>query len=138
MTSLFTDVFRRADKNDDGKIDRQEFDSFFGDERITDAELANRFRECDEDRSNNIDHAELIKFFGQGIGGNYRSLFQSLETIHAQLGDALRTSFATHSEHKDAVALFKERFLLREIAHQLETLHAVTESGLRGVRCGGH
>lgn len=50
-----------------------------------------------------------------------------------QLNQALRTSHATHSKGKDATELFKERFYLRELANQLDTLQSSAASGLRGV-----
>jgi len=133
ISGLFTDVFRRADKNDDGRIDVPEFAAFFADDRTTKEELDNCFKICDEDKSNNIDHSELIKFFSSGIGGSYTSLFQTLEKIHLQFGQTLRASYDAHTADKNPTELFKERFLLREFIHQLETLQHNAESALRGV-----
>jgi hypothetical protein len=133
ISGLFTDVFRRADKSDDGRIDVAEFNSFFADDRTTDEDMRAHFATCDEDHSGNIDHAELTKFFGGGIGKSYVDLFKTLETLHLQFGDALRSSYDAHTTAKSATELFKERFLLREFVHQLQNLDHNAESALRGV-----
>lgn len=133
QNALFEDVFRRADKNDDGKIDVPEFKLFFGDDRATDQQLEQYFGHCDEDKNGNIDHSELISFFSSGIGSNYSDIFVSLQNLHSQINKALLQSHQTHTKDKNEEELFKERFFLRELSHQLETLQHSAASGLRGI-----
>eukprot|EP00019_Armaparvus_languidus_P002523 CAMPEP_0168592590 /NCGR_PEP_ID=MMETSP0420-20121227/7823_1 /TAXON_ID=498008 /ORGANISM="Pessonella sp." /LENGTH=300 /DNA_ID=CAMNT_0008628607 /DNA_START=23 /DNA_END=922 /DNA_ORIENTATION=+ len=131
---LFEDVFRRADKNDDGKLDVPEFHEFFGDNYTTEEDLTTFFKSVDTDQNGGIDHSELINFFSSGeIGKNYSQIFSTLETLHSQLNKALVASHSLHAKEKNPQELFKERFFLRELSHQLETLQQTSESGFRGV-----
>eukprot|EP01108_Squamamoeba_japonica_P001671 TRINITY_DN1731_c0_g2_i1.p1 TRINITY_DN1731_c0_g2~~TRINITY_DN1731_c0_g2_i1.p1 ORF type:complete len:336 (-),score=195.87 TRINITY_DN1731_c0_g2_i1:30-992(-) len=132
---LFADVFRRADKNDDGKIDMPEFEEFFGDDRVTKEQLETLFKTADTDGNGNIDTQELVSFFKGGVGEHYAPLFASLEAAHAELSAAMR---ASHAEHAKATeprheVLFKERFYLRELTAQFESLARTTEASLAGV-----
>jgi Ca2+-binding EF-hand superfamily protein len=54
-TALFLDVFRRADKNDDGKVSLTEFTSYFEDEHLSNVEMNQLFDQIDTDNSKNID-----------------------------------------------------------------------------------
>jgi Ca2+-binding EF-hand superfamily protein len=49
--SIFHDVFRRADKNDDGALTLEEFKDFFTDGILSDEELERLFHEIDVDKS---------------------------------------------------------------------------------------
>lgn len=137
--ALFADVFKRADKNDDARIDLGEFVDFFGDAHASAGELAALFAAADTDKSSNIDHKELIAFFGAGgAGRTYTPIFATLERLHAELNAALVASHAANASldaHSDAgkTELFKERFFLREIAAQLDTLQRTADIGLAGV-----
>merc|ERR1712224_70734 len=131
---LFQDVFRRADKNDDNQIDLAEFESFFGDDRISKQDLKQFFEECDLNKDKAIDLDELIKFFGDNdVGQNYAPLFATIQSLHMQFNNALKASHAMHTAKADTKQLFRERFFLRELAHQLESLQTIAEASLRGV-----
>jgi quinol monooxygenase YgiN len=92
------------------------------------------FERCDTDKSKNIDHGELISFFSAGaVGTTYAPIFATLERIHSELNAALIASHAANSSAPQPEQLFKERFFLREIASQLETLQRTADIGLRGV-----
>jgi hypothetical protein len=133
--ALFGDVFKRADKNDDARIDYAEFVEFFGDSFASNAELAQFFAAADTDASKNIDHKELSSFFAAGVAGRtYTPIFATLERLHAELNAALVASHANNQlSSGNATELFKERFFLREIASQLETLQHTADIGLAGV-----
>lgn len=139
--ALFADVFKRADKNDDARIDLGEFVEFFGDAHSSASELAALFAAADTDKSANIDHKELIAFFGASAAGRtFTPIFATLERLHAELNAALVASHAANAALGDAVSgapakaeLFKERFFLREIAAQLDTLQRTADMGLAGV-----
>jgi len=124
----------KLNENDDSKIDYPEFKEFFGDAHASENDVKTFFERCDTDKSKNIDHAELITFFSTGnVGKTYTPIFATLERMHAELNAALIASHAANSANKDPTELFKERFFLREIANQLETLQGTAEIGLRGV-----
>lgn len=57
------------------------------------------------DKSGNIDHAELVKYFSSGIGQNYKQIFATLEQLHGQMSEAIRKSYEFHSTNKDATEL---------------------------------
>ncbi|KYO25434.1 hypothetical protein Y1Q_0017021 [Alligator mississippiensis] len=50
-TSVILDIFRRADKNDDGKLSLEEFQAFFSDGTLNEEELEKLFHTIDSDNT---------------------------------------------------------------------------------------
>lgn len=50
-TSVILDIFRRADKNDDGKLSLEEFQAFFSDGTLNEEELEKLFHAIDSDNT---------------------------------------------------------------------------------------
>ncbi|KAL9975483.1 hypothetical protein ACROYT_G012645 [Oculina patagonica] len=57
--SIFLDVFRRADKNDDGALSFEEFKAFFSDGILSKKDLEKLFHDIDTHKTNNLDTSEL-------------------------------------------------------------------------------
>uniref|UniRef100_A0A3B1JEA9 EF-hand domain-containing protein n=1 Tax=Astyanax mexicanus TaxID=7994 RepID=A0A3B1JEA9_ASTMX len=57
--SIFHDIFRRADKNDDGKLSFEEFKAYFADGILTTDELQELFYSIDGRQANNLDTDKL-------------------------------------------------------------------------------
>uniref|UniRef100_A0A8C5HZ52 N-terminal EF-hand calcium-binding protein 1-like n=1 Tax=Gouania willdenowi TaxID=441366 RepID=A0A8C5HZ52_GOUWI len=49
--NIFHDIFRRADKNDDGKLSFEEFNAYFADGVLTTEELKELFHSIDEQQN---------------------------------------------------------------------------------------
>ncbi|KAM9524738.1 N-terminal EF-hand calcium-binding protein 3-like [Salvelinus alpinus] len=56
---IFKDIFRRADKNDDGKLSFDEFNAYFADGILTTEELQELFYSIDGRQNNNLDTDKL-------------------------------------------------------------------------------
>uniref|UniRef100_A0A452UKL3 EF-hand domain-containing protein n=1 Tax=Ursus maritimus TaxID=29073 RepID=A0A452UKL3_URSMA len=65
-------IFRRADKNDDGKLSLEEFQLFFADGVLNEKELEDLFHTIDSDNTNHVDTKELCgkcpALGGPGLG----------------------------------------------------------------------
>jgi len=59
ISSRQLQVFRRADKNDDGSLSLEEFQTFFADGVLSSRELEELFRQIDTHKTNNLDTSEL-------------------------------------------------------------------------------
>ncbi|XP_022108117.1 N-terminal EF-hand calcium-binding protein 1-like isoform X2 [Acanthaster planci] len=118
--SIFLDVFRRADKNDDNCLSWDEFRSFFTDGVLTSSELDTLFHEIDTHNTTNIDTGELCTYFSKHLGP-YREIFAALEDINSSVSTALQTT-ATEYPEKNFQDQFCVRFLLKEVQTQLAAL----------------
>jgi len=129
---LFTDIFRRADKNDDGKISLEEFFTYFGDNILSDSEILALFESIDSNKNHNIEVEELIEYFQKGFGP-YSPLFIMLEGGHKAVKDVLTTlsqsyiSLSCTDQHK-------VRFYLQEFLHQIEMLHKAIHRALKTIK----
>ncbi|CAL8380613.1 unnamed protein product [Boreogadus saida] len=56
---IFHDIFRRADKNDDGKLTFEEFNTYFADSILTTEELQELFCSIDGRQNDNLDTEKL-------------------------------------------------------------------------------
>ncbi|KAB1273204.1 N-terminal EF-hand calcium-binding protein 2 [Camelus dromedarius] len=80
-TSVILDIFRRADKNDDGKLSLEEFQLFFADGVLNEKELEDLFHTIDSDNTNHVDTKELCDYFVDHMG-DYEDVLASLETLN--------------------------------------------------------
>ncbi|XP_013412335.1 N-terminal EF-hand calcium-binding protein 1-like [Lingula anatina] len=124
--SIFLDVFRRADKNDDGALSLEEFRAFFADGVITDEELGNLFRDIDTHKTNNLDTGELCTYFSQHLGP-FKEMFGALEDLNHSMTKALNQS-AQQYPTASFIEQFVSRFLMREMLNQLVAVQKPVET----------
>ncbi|NWT81445.1 NECA3 protein, partial [Lanius ludovicianus] len=122
---IFHDIFRRADKNDDGKLSFEEFKNYFADGILSSEELWELFSGIDRRHSDNVDTEKLCDYFSAYLG-EYRNVLSALETLNAAVLAAMdKTKLRYESSSK--MEQFLTRFLLRETMHQLQSLQASLE-----------
>ncbi|XP_028301536.1 N-terminal EF-hand calcium-binding protein 1-like [Gouania willdenowi] len=118
--NIFHDIFRRADKNDDGKLSFEEFNAYFADGVLTTEELKELFHSIDEQQNKNLDTEKLSDYFSQHLG-EYLNVFSALESLNVAISKAVDK---TKEEYEDSSVLgqFVTRFMLRETSNQLLSL----------------
>ncbi|XP_031458970.1 N-terminal EF-hand calcium-binding protein 3 [Phasianus colchicus] len=122
---IFHDIFRRADKNDDGKLSFEEFKNYFADGILSSEELWELFSGIDRRHSDNVDTEKLCDYFSAYLG-EYRNVLSALETLNSAVlaaMDKTKLSYETSSKMEQ----FLTRFLLRETMHQLQSLQGSLE-----------
>ncbi|CAB1415559.1 unnamed protein product [Pleuronectes platessa] len=85
---IFHDIFRRADKNDDGKLSFEEFNTYFADGILTTEELQELFFSIDGRQSNNLDTVKLSDYFSQHLG-EYLNVLSALESLNGAILKAM-------------------------------------------------
>ncbi|XP_032226476.1 N-terminal EF-hand calcium-binding protein 1 isoform X2 [Nematostella vectensis] len=118
--SIFLDVFRRADKNDDGALSWEEFSSFFSDGILSTEDLKKLFAEIDTHNTSNIDTSELYEYFKKEMGP-FEEVFAGLEEMNSAVSNALIQSAKLYPE-KRFFGKFATRFLLKEVLGQMNSL----------------
>ncbi|NXS98455.1 NECA3 protein, partial [Jacana jacana] len=122
---IFHDIFRRADKNDDGKLSFEEFKNYFADGILSSEELWELFSGIDRRHSDNVDTEKLCDYFSAYLG-EYRNVLSALEALNSAVlvaMDKTKLRYETSSKMEQ----FLTRFLLRETMHQLQSLQASLE-----------
>ncbi|XP_043544515.1 N-terminal EF-hand calcium-binding protein 1-like [Chiloscyllium plagiosum] len=61
--SIFRDILRRADKNDDGKLSFDEFKAYFTDGVLNSEEMHELFRTIDSNNTDNLNIEEICVYF---------------------------------------------------------------------------
>ncbi|EGD76134.1 hypothetical protein PTSG_00841 [Salpingoeca rosetta] len=115
--ALLEDMFRRADKNDDGRLSYDEFVAFFDDESLGEEEMKELFGRIDTDGNGYIDTTELAQWFTANLGGT-RTLFDHLEQLTLNLRHSLEYAHQV-SEGDDKMTKATTAFLLRQAGSQL-------------------
>lgn len=128
---LFSDVFRRADKNDDGLLSVDEFEDYFKDDLLTQTDLLHIFGAVDTDKSKDISLDELFTFFQQDFDP-FAKLFSSLENMHKSLSECLQSCSQKYHQ-QDFFQQFKSRFFLREFESQLSSLKRPVQVAIEGM-----
>ncbi|GFN79207.1 N-terminal EF-hand calcium-binding protein 1 [Plakobranchus ocellatus] len=124
--TIFLDVFRRADKNDDGFISWEEFVSYFADGVMGKEELQTLFDEIDSHNTNNIDTNELCTYFSQHLG-EFKEIFSLLEEMNKKMTNVLYGTAKVYQE-SNRTDKFVKRFLMREILNQMSALQRPVEA----------
>ncbi|XP_009580136.1 PREDICTED: N-terminal EF-hand calcium-binding protein 3-like, partial [Fulmarus glacialis] len=75
-------IFRRADKNDDGKLSFEEFKNYFADGILSSEELWELFSGIDRCHSDNVDTEKLCDYFSAYLG-EYRNVLSALEALNS-------------------------------------------------------
>ncbi|XP_034862010.1 N-terminal EF-hand calcium-binding protein 3 [Mirounga leonina] len=123
--ALFQDVFRRADKNDDGKLSFEEFQNYFADGVLSPGELRELFNGIDGHSTNNLETERLCDYFSEHLGV-YRPVLAALESLNCAVLTAMDTTKLEY-ERASKVGQFVTRFLLRETVSQLQALQSSLE-----------
>uniref|UniRef100_A0A8D0B857 N-terminal EF-hand calcium binding protein 3 n=1 Tax=Salvator merianae TaxID=96440 RepID=A0A8D0B857_SALMN len=123
--AIFHDVFRRADKNDDGKLSFEEFKNCCADGILSSEELWELFRGIDRRQSGNLETEKFCEYFSEHLG-EYRHVLSALEQLNTAVLSAMdKTKLVYESSSK--MEQFVTRFLLRETMNQLQSLHVSLE-----------
>ncbi|KAA0710527.1 N-terminal EF-hand calcium-binding protein 1 [Triplophysa tibetana] len=127
--SIFLDILRRADKNDDGKLSFDEFKAYFSDGVLSGDELKELFHMIDTHKTDNVDTDELCEYFSQHLG-EYENVLGALEDINTSI---LKAMDKTKKEYQEATHLeqFVTRFLLKETTSQLQSLQSSLECAMK-------
>ncbi|XP_007932759.1 N-terminal EF-hand calcium-binding protein 3 [Orycteropus afer afer] len=123
--ALFQDVFRRADKNDDGKLSFEEFQNYFADGVLSPGELRELFIGIDGHPTDNLETEKLCDYFSEHLGV-YRPVLAALESLNHAVLTAMDTTKQEY-ERASKVEQFVTRFLLRETVGQLQALQTSLE-----------
>ncbi|XP_066438309.1 N-terminal EF-hand calcium-binding protein 2 isoform X2 [Eleutherodactylus coqui] len=129
--SVILDIFRRADKNDDGKLSLEEFQAFFSDGTLNEEELEKLFHTIDSDNTNNVDTRELCDYFANHMG-DYEDVLSSLETLNLSILKAMDYTKKVYEKGTN-VDQFVTRFLLKETANQIQSLLSSVESAVDAI-----
>ncbi|XP_028853312.1 N-terminal EF-hand calcium-binding protein 1 [Denticeps clupeoides] len=129
--SIFHDIFRRADKNDDGKLSFEEFKAYFADGILTTEELQELFYSIDGRQTNNLDTDKLSDYFSQHLG-EYMNVLSALEKLNIAILNAMDK---TKEEYQGSSVLgqFVTRFMLRETSSQLLSLQMSLQCAMEAV-----
>ncbi|XP_076989780.1 N-terminal EF-hand calcium-binding protein 2 [Tamandua tetradactyla] len=130
-TAVILDIFRRADKNDDGKLSLEEFQLFFADGVLNEKELEDLFHTIDSDNTNHVDTKELCDYFVEHMG-DYEDVLASLETLNHSVLKAMGYTKKVY-EGGSNVDQFVTRFLLKETAIQIQSLLSSVESAVEAI-----
>ncbi|XP_028696526.2 N-terminal EF-hand calcium-binding protein 2 isoform X2 [Macaca mulatta] len=130
-TAVILDIFRRADKNDDGKLSLEEFQLFFADGVLSEKELEDLFHTIDSDNTNHVDTKELCDYFVDHMG-DYEDVLASLETLNHSVLKAMGYTKKVY-EGGSNVDQFVTRFLLKETANQIQSLLSSVESAVEAI-----
>ncbi|XP_072592196.1 N-terminal EF-hand calcium-binding protein 3 isoform X3 [Vulpes vulpes] len=123
--ALLQDVFRRADKNDDGKLSFEEFQNYFADGILSPGELRELFSSIDGHSTDNLETERLCDYFSEHLGV-YRPVLAALESLNCAVLTAMDTTKLEY-ERASKVDQFVTRFLLRETVSQLQALQSSLE-----------
>ncbi|XP_075898824.1 N-terminal EF-hand calcium-binding protein 2 isoform X2 [Nelusetta ayraudi] len=129
--SVILDIFRRADKDDDGKLSLDEFQAFFSDGTLNEEELEKLFNTIDSDNTSNVDTKELCDYFAKHMG-DYEGVLASLETLNLSILKAMDFTKKVY-ERGTNVEQFVTRFLLKESANQIQSLLSSVESAVDAI-----
>ncbi|XP_051271802.1 N-terminal EF-hand calcium-binding protein 1 isoform X2 [Dicentrarchus labrax] len=129
--TIFHDIFRRADKNDDGKLSFEEFNAYFADGILTTEELQELFYSIDGRQNNNLDTDKLSDYFSQHLG-EYLNVLSALESLNVAI---LKAMDKTKEEYQGSSVLgqFVTRFMLRETSSQLLSLQRSLQCAMEAV-----
>ncbi|PWA30949.1 hypothetical protein CCH79_00010631 [Gambusia affinis] len=129
--ALFQDIFCRADKNDDGKLSMEEFQSYFADGVLTDEQMQELYYSIDRQQTDNLDIDKLSAYFTPHLG-EYVDVLSALEKLNVAI---LKAMDKTKEEYQGSSVLgqFVTRFLLRETSSQIQSLQSSLDCATEAV-----
>uniref|UniRef100_K1R0F1 N-terminal EF-hand calcium-binding protein 1 n=1 Tax=Magallana gigas TaxID=29159 RepID=K1R0F1_MAGGI len=110
--TIFLDIFRRADKNDDGAISWEEFVQFFADGVMGKEEMEKLFNDIDTHNTNNIDTGELCEYFSNHLG-EMKEIYSLLDDLNNKVTNVLQSTAQSYPQ-KNRTDKFITRFLMRD------------------------
>ncbi|XP_072900654.1 N-terminal EF-hand calcium-binding protein 1 isoform X1 [Hemitrygon akajei] len=127
-TSIFLDILRRADKNDDGKLSFDEFKAYFTDGILTTEEMHELFHTIDSSHTDNLNIEKICEFFSQHLG-EYENVLAALEDLNISI---LKAMDKTKKEYQNSSNLeqFVTRLLLKETINQFQSLQNSLECAM--------
>uniref|UniRef100_A0A8D3AX05 N-terminal EF-hand calcium binding protein 2 n=1 Tax=Scophthalmus maximus TaxID=52904 RepID=A0A8D3AX05_SCOMX len=129
--SVILDIFRRADKDDDGKLSLDEFQAFFSDGTLNEEELEKLFHTIDSDNTRSALTTHPYYYFAKHMG-DYEGVLASLETLNLSILKAMDFTKKVY-ERGTNVEQFVTRFLLKESANQIQSLLSSVESAVDAI-----
>ncbi|KAM9786340.1 N-terminal EF-hand calcium-binding protein 1-like [Neosynchiropus ocellatus] len=134
--ALVQDILRRADKNDDGKLSLEEFQSHFTDGILTEEQMQELYHSIDRQQTDNLDIEKLSEYFRPHLG-EYMNVLSALEKLNVAI---LKAMDKTKEEYQGSSVLgqFVTRFLLRETSTQLQSLQSSLDCAMGAVHDQGH
>uniref|UniRef100_A0A3Q0SWE6 EF-hand domain-containing protein n=1 Tax=Amphilophus citrinellus TaxID=61819 RepID=A0A3Q0SWE6_AMPCI len=131
---LFLQILRRADKNDDGKLSLEEFQSYFTDGILTDEQMQELYYSIDRQQTDNKS-SPLPEYFSPHLG-EYVNVLSALEKLNVAI---LKAMDKTKEEYQGSSVLgqFVTRFLLRETTTQLQSLQSSLDCAMEAVHDQG-
>ncbi|EDQ85584.1 uncharacterized protein MONBRDRAFT_29070 [Monosiga brevicollis MX1] len=125
---LVQDIFRRADKNDNGRLSLEELRDFLGEDELNEEEFLALFNSIDADHSGSIDTTELATYFQQHWG-DFGHMFHAITSIHEPLAQCLTHTYNVHQNGSPSDRAMARMFAreigghLEQIVDQLELAH---------------
>uniref|UniRef100_A0A3Q0SSW9 EF-hand domain-containing protein n=1 Tax=Amphilophus citrinellus TaxID=61819 RepID=A0A3Q0SSW9_AMPCI len=123
------------DKNDDGKLSLEEFQSYFTDGILTDEQMQELYYSIDRQQTDNLDIDKLSEYFSPHLG-EYVNVLSALEKLNVAI---LKAMDKTKEEYQGSSVLgqFVTRFLLRETTTQLQSLQSSLDCAMEAVHDQG-
>ncbi|KAL5021281.1 hypothetical protein ScPMuIL_000436 [Solemya velum] len=118
--SIFLDVFRRANKKDDGAISLEEFLVFFSDGVMGKEELESLFHEIDTHNTDNIDTNELCAYFSKHLG-EFKEIYGLVEELNNKISSVLQSTSQTYKD-LSRTDQFINRFIIHEVLNQISAV----------------
>uniref|UniRef100_A0A3Q0T209 EF-hand domain-containing protein n=1 Tax=Amphilophus citrinellus TaxID=61819 RepID=A0A3Q0T209_AMPCI len=122
------------DKNDDGKLSLEEFQSYFTDGILTDEQMQELYYSIDRQQTDNKS-SPLPEYFSPHLG-EYVNVLSALEKLNVAI---LKAMDKTKEEYQGSSVLgqFVTRFLLRETTTQLQSLQSSLDCAMEAVHDQG-
>uniref|UniRef100_A0A8C7Y491 ABM domain-containing protein n=1 Tax=Oryzias sinensis TaxID=183150 RepID=A0A8C7Y491_9TELE len=116
---------------DDGKLSLEEFQSYFTDGILTDAQMQEMYYSIDRQQTDNLDIDVLSEYFTPHLG-EYVNVMSALEKLNVAI---LRAMDKTKEEYQGSSVLgqFVTRFLLRETSTQLQSLQSSLDCAMEAI-----
>uniref|UniRef100_A0A3Q4MB05 ABM domain-containing protein n=1 Tax=Neolamprologus brichardi TaxID=32507 RepID=A0A3Q4MB05_NEOBR len=121
--------------NYDGKLNLEEFQSYFTDGILTDEQMQELYYSIDRQQTDNLDIDKLSEYFTPHLG-EYVNVLSALEKLNVAI---LKAMDKTKEEYQGSSVLgqFVTRFLLRETTTQLQSLQSSLDCAMEAVHDQG-
>ncbi|XP_008316850.1 N-terminal EF-hand calcium-binding protein 1-like [Cynoglossus semilaevis] len=136
--SLFHDILRRADKNDDGKLSLDEFQYYFTDGILTEEQMQELYYSIDRQQTDNLDIDKLSDYFTPHLG-EYVNVLSALEKLNVAILKAMdktkEVGFDGFSQLK--YGKFKKVIDIKVTFSQLQSLQSSLDCAMEAVHDQG-
>lgn len=118
QNEFFLDLFRRADKNDNGELSLSEFLNYFRDGVMSADELTDLFNEIDTGKNGTVEIDELTAHF-QKRSAEFKDVFDALSTVNNAASACLKATFDQSGSEADQ---FLTRFFFKEVSEAIQSI----------------